>query len=94
MHKAVPKMLKPWHLWARMFVPQKDFDSALHYFERALRVNPNLAFVWALSALTIRTWGGPSTLQQLERHRDLTPIEPYPALFDNPYAIAYLIARL
>jgi DNA-binding SARP family transcriptional activator/TolB-like protein len=24
----------------------KDFDSALHYFDRALRVNPNLAFVW------------------------------------------------
>src|SRR4029078_8818077 len=30
-------------------------------------------------------------LERLERHRDLTPIEPYPALFDNPYAIAYLI---
>jgi DNA-binding SARP family transcriptional activator/Tfp pilus assembly protein PilF len=72
----------------------KDFDSALHYFERALRVNPNLAFVWALSALTYCYIGEPNTaLHRLERHRDLTPIEPYPALFDNPYAIAYLIKR-
>jgi DNA-binding SARP family transcriptional activator/Tfp pilus assembly protein PilF len=70
----------------------KDFDSALHYFERALRVNPNLAFVWALSALTYCYIGEPDiALQRLERHHDLTPIEPYPALFDNPYTIAYLI---
>ena len=73
---------------------EKDFDLALHYFERALRVNPNLAFVWALSALTYCYVGDPKTaLQRLERHRDLTPIEPYPSLFDNPYAIAYLIKR-
>jgi DNA-binding SARP family transcriptional activator/TolB-like protein/Tfp pilus assembly protein PilF len=72
----------------------KDFDSALHYFDRALRVNPNLAFVWSLSALTYCYIGEPDiALQRLERHRDLTPIEPYPALFDNPYAIAYLIKR-
>jgi DNA-binding SARP family transcriptional activator/Tfp pilus assembly protein PilF len=70
----------------------KDFDSALHYFERALRVNPNLAFVWSLSALTYCYIGEPEiALERLERHRDLTPIEPYPALFDNPYAIAHLI---
>jgi DNA-binding SARP family transcriptional activator/Flp pilus assembly protein TadD len=70
----------------------KDFDSALHYFDRALRLNPNLAFVWALSALTYCYIGEPDiALQRLERHRDLTPIEPYPALFDNPYAIAYVI---
>lgn len=73
---------------------EKDFESALHYFDRALRVNPNLAFVWALSALTYCYIGEPGiALQRLERHRDLTPIEPYPSLFDNPYAIAYLIKR-
>jgi len=70
----------------------KDFDSALHYFDRALRVNPNLAFVWGLSALTHCYIGEPDTaLERLERHRDLNPIEPYPSLFDNPYAIAYVI---
>jgi DNA-binding SARP family transcriptional activator/Tfp pilus assembly protein PilF len=73
---------------------EKDFDSALHYFDRALRVNPNLAFVWSLSAFTYCYIGEPDiALQRLERHRDLTPIEPYPALFDNPYAIAYLVKR-
>ena len=70
----------------------KDFNSALHYFDRALRVNPNLAFVWAMSALTYCYIGEPdAALQRLERHRDLNPIEPYPSLFDNPYAIAYVI---
>ena len=38
---------------------EKDFNSALHYFERALRVNPNLAFVWSLSALTYCYIGEP-----------------------------------
>ena len=28
----------------------KDFDTALHYFDRSLRLNPSLAFIWALSA--------------------------------------------
>jgi DNA-binding SARP family transcriptional activator/Tfp pilus assembly protein PilF len=70
----------------------KDFDSALHYFDRALQVNPNLAFIWALSALTYCYIGEPDVaLQQLARHRDLSPMEPYPSLFDNPYAIAHVI---
>jgi tetratricopeptide (TPR) repeat protein len=70
----------------------KDFDSALHYFDRALQVNPNLAFIWALSALTYCYVGEPDiALQQLARHRDLSPMEPYPSLFDNPYAIAHVI---
>ncbi|HXW27898.1 MAG TPA: hypothetical protein VEK55_00935, partial [Xanthobacteraceae bacterium] len=29
---------------------QRDFDTALHYFDRALRLNPSLAANWALSA--------------------------------------------
>jgi DNA-binding SARP family transcriptional activator len=70
----------------------KDFDTALYYFDRALHVNPNLAFIWALSALTYCYVGEPDiALQQLARHRDLSPMEPYPSLFDNPYTIAYLV---
>jgi tetratricopeptide (TPR) repeat protein len=70
----------------------KDFDSALHYFDRALHVNPNLAFIWALSALTYCYVGEPDiALQQLAKHRDLSPMEPYPSLFDNPYTIAHVI---
>jgi DNA-binding SARP family transcriptional activator/Tfp pilus assembly protein PilF len=70
----------------------KDFDNALHYFDRALRLNPNLAFVWSLSALTYSYVGEPdAALQRLERYRDLTPFEPYPSVFENPYTIAYTI---
>src|SRR5262249_24780304 len=70
----------------------KDFDSALHSFDRALRVNPNLAFVWALSARPYCYIGEPDlALQWLERHSALAPVEPYPSLFDNPYAMAYMI---
>ena len=47
----------------------KDFDSALHYFDRALRVNPNLAFVWSLSALTYCYIGEPEIA--LERLDDI-----------------------
>ena len=71
----------------------KDFDTALHYFDRALRLNPNLAFIWALSALTYSCYVGEpdAALQRLERYRDLTPFEPYPSVFENPYTIAYTI---
>jgi DNA-binding SARP family transcriptional activator/TolB-like protein/Tfp pilus assembly protein PilF len=70
----------------------KDFESAMYYFDRALRANPNLGFIWLLSALTHCYIGEPDiAFEQLERHRDLSPIEPYPSLFDNPYAIAHLI---
>ena len=44
----------------------KDFDSAVYYFDRALRLNPNIAFVWALSAPTYSYIGEPDlALQRL-----------------------------
>lgn len=68
----------------------KDFDSALHYFERALRLNPNLAFVWALSAPTYCYIGKPDiALQHLERYRELAPFDPYFGRWESNYTIAY-----
>jgi tetratricopeptide (TPR) repeat protein len=68
----------------------KDFDTALHYFDRALRLNPNLAFIWALSAGTYCYIGEPEiALKRMERYRDLAPFDPYYAWFDNFYTIAY-----
>ena len=29
-----------------------EFEPALHYFDRSLRLNPNLAYAWAFNALT------------------------------------------
>jgi DNA-binding SARP family transcriptional activator/Tfp pilus assembly protein PilF len=70
----------------------KDFDAAQYYFDRALRLNPNLAFIWALSALTYSYIGEPdAALQRLARYRDLSPFDPYPYIYENPYTVAYTI---
>jgi DNA-binding SARP family transcriptional activator/TolB-like protein/cytochrome c-type biogenesis protein CcmH/NrfG len=68
----------------------KDFDSALHYFDRALRLNPNLAFIWALSAPTHCYVGEPeAALERLQRYRDLAPFDPYCSWFEYFYTMAY-----
>jgi DNA-binding SARP family transcriptional activator len=68
----------------------KDFDSALHYFDQALRLNPNLAFIWALSAATYCYIGQPdAALQRLERGRDLAPFDPYLFIWEALYTVAY-----
>jgi DNA-binding SARP family transcriptional activator len=69
----------------------KNFDDALHFFDRALRLNPNLAFIWALSSATYSYIGQPDVaLQRLERYRDLAPFDPYYSWFENFYTIAYI----
>jgi DNA-binding SARP family transcriptional activator/TolB-like protein len=68
----------------------KDFDTALYYFDRSLRLNPSLAFVWALSAVTYCYIGEPEiALQRLERYGELAPLDPYYFWFEHLYAIAY-----
>jgi DNA-binding SARP family transcriptional activator/Tfp pilus assembly protein PilF len=68
----------------------KDFETADHLFNRALRLNPNLAFIWALSSATCCYVGDPDTaLQRLERYRDLAPFDPYYSWFENFFTIAY-----
>jgi DNA-binding SARP family transcriptional activator/Flp pilus assembly protein TadD len=70
---------------------EKDFDSALHYFERSLRLNPNLPFVWALSAATHSYIGEPDiALQQLDRYRKLAPSDPSFSFWENIYTVAYM----
>jgi tetratricopeptide (TPR) repeat protein len=69
---------------------KKDFDAAVRYYDRSLRLNPNLAFIWALSASTYCWIGKPeAALQRLSRYRDLAPGDPYSYLFKSVYAIAY-----
>jgi tetratricopeptide (TPR) repeat protein len=68
----------------------KDFDSALHYFDRSLRLNPNLAFIWALSAPTYCYIGDPDeALRRLGRYRDLAPFDPYFCYWEVLYTIAH-----
>jgi TolB-like protein len=68
----------------------KDFDAALHYFDRSLRLNPSLAFIWALSAPTCCYVGEPDVaLQRMERYRDLAPHDPYYSWFEYFYTMAH-----
>jgi len=67
-----------------------DFDKALFYFDRALRLNPSLAFNWALSAATYCYIGQPDeALRRLERYRELAPADLYFSWFETLYTIAY-----
>ena len=69
----------------------KDFDSAITYFDRALRLNPNLAFIWALSAATYCYIGEPEqALQRLDRYRDLSPVDPYFRHWEYHYTMAHM----
>lgn len=73
---------------------EKDFDSAVYYFDRSLRLNPSLGFVWALSAVTQCYIGRPAVaLTHMERYRDVAPFDPYFSFFDGVYALAYLLKR-
>lgn len=71
---------------------KRQFDDAVHYFDRALRSNPNLAFVWALSAITHCYIGKPNeALKRMERYRALAPFDPYFCHFESIYCTAYLL---
>jgi tetratricopeptide (TPR) repeat protein len=71
---------------------EKDFDLARHYFTIALRLNPNIAFTWAMSAATYNYVGDPvSALQHLERYTTLTSFDPNAYFGDNIYATAHFL---
>src|SRR5262249_1277457 len=36
-------------IYAHTCAWKRNFDAAVRYFDRSLRLNPNLAFIWALS---------------------------------------------
>jgi TolB-like protein len=77
-------------IYAHTCAWRKNFDDAVHYFDRALRLNPNLAFIWALSAATYCYIGEPAAaLQRLNRYRDLAPFHPYSCFFESIYVIAH-----
>jgi DNA-binding SARP family transcriptional activator/TolB-like protein len=68
----------------------KDFDTALAFFDRALRLNPSSAFNWALSALTYCYIGEPdAALRRMKRYRELASPELYFSYFETVYTIAY-----
>jgi DNA-binding SARP family transcriptional activator/Tfp pilus assembly protein PilF len=67
-----------------------DFDRALLFFDRALRLNPSLAFNWALSAATYCYIGEPDiALQRLHRYHQLALGAPDLYCVETLYTIAY-----
>jgi len=65
-----------------------DFETAKLYFDRSLRLNPNLCYIWALSAMTYCYLGDPDeALARLARYRDLAPFDPYFRVFETMYPI-------
>jgi len=77
-------------IYAHTCAWKKDFNAAVQYFDRSLRLNPNLAFIWALSAPTYCYIGEPAVaLQRLKRYRDLAPFDPLSCFFESFYVIAY-----
>jgi DNA-binding SARP family transcriptional activator/TolB-like protein len=68
----------------------KEFDRALWFFDRALRLNPSSAFTWALSALTYCYIGEPDiALQRMKRYRELASPKLYFSYFETVYTIAH-----
>jgi tetratricopeptide (TPR) repeat protein len=77
-------------IYAHICAWRKNFDAAVRHFDRALRLNPNLAFIWALSAGTCSYIGEPElALQRLRRARDLAPAHPYWGFLEGMYVIAH-----
>ncbi|HML12602.1 MAG TPA: hypothetical protein VK456_04810 [Xanthobacteraceae bacterium] len=77
-------------IYAHTCAWRKNFDAAVRHFDRSLRLNPNLAFIWALSAATYCYIGEPAVaLQRLKRSRDLAPFHPYWCFLESFYVIAY-----
>jgi tetratricopeptide (TPR) repeat protein len=92
--KLDPENSEAMGIYAHSLAWKKEFDHAVQYFDRALRLNPNLASVWALSAATYCYIGEPEeALRRLSRHRELCPIDPYFSVYENIYVIAYTFKR-
>jgi DNA-binding SARP family transcriptional activator len=81
-------------IYAYTLAWRKEFDRSVHFFDRSLRLNPNLAYIWALSAATYCYLGEPeNALRRLTRYHDLAPLDPYYNFFENAYTIAYTFKR-
>ena len=71
----------------------KDYDLALHYFDRAQRINPKLEPAWCWSAATYSYIGKSGiALERLKQFQDLSPAHPYYVWTQNIYSLSYAFA--
>ena len=81
-------------LCALLLMDSATSNRRSQFFDRSLRLNPNLAYIWALSAPTYCYIGKPEeALRRLDRYRELAPFDPYSQFFENVYTIAHLFNR-
>ena len=72
----------------------KDYDTALHYFDRAQRLDPALEFPWLWSALTYCYAGKPGfALERLEQYRALTSMTSPNPWTQNICSVAYMFSE-
>ena len=70
----------------------KDFDAALHYFDRALRLNPNLAVHLGVERRDLLLHRpARRRIRAIGRYRQLAPFHPYFFLLENVFATAHLL---
>jgi DNA-binding SARP family transcriptional activator/TolB-like protein len=92
--KFDPENAEAMGIYAHTCSWKKDFPAALHWFDRALRLNPNLPVVWALSAVAhCYTGDYEEALRRMDRYRELAPFDPYFGYYETIDAIAHLMAR-
>ncbi|MCA3404914.1 MAG: hypothetical protein INF76_15220 [Roseomonas sp.] len=71
---------------------ERDYELARHYFDVALRLNPNITFAWAMSAATYNYVGEPdAALQHLQRYSALSSFDPNAYFGDTIYATTYVL---
>jgi tetratricopeptide (TPR) repeat protein len=71
----------------------RDYDAALHYFDRAQQLDPGLEFTWLWSALTYCYVGRPGfALERLNHYRALSSNNLDHVWSRNIFSIAYTFA--
>jgi TolB-like protein/DNA-binding SARP family transcriptional activator len=77
--------------YVRSFVQHQSIDETLGLHERALALNPNLPFAWAVSALTLSYAGRHDlAVERAEHARRLSPFDPHSFFFQSVLMIPHL----
>jgi tetratricopeptide (TPR) repeat protein len=78
------------HVCSRLY---RDYDGALRRFERALVLNPNSAFAWGLSALTLCYAGEPAVARDRVLYAmRLSPFDLFTFYFAGVAGLAEMLA--
>jgi DNA-binding SARP family transcriptional activator/TolB-like protein len=78
--------------YVRSFVLHKDIAQTIALHERALALNPNLPFAWAVSALSLTYAGEHETaVAHAQQARRLSPFDPHGFFFDNTLMVPSLM---